>query len=389
MRIHVPAWSRRAILQWLAVLCVAGLAWTFRLNMHDRLITSDTLQYTQQALELRGLSVADARTQAVEWYCRARSLSTSAGCIAMNSSAPPDQYSAIFAGRPGWLALAVPFLLVWGPPGMVGLSLLGALALGAAIFAASRELGCGFVAGLCALGVVFVSPAGNYASQVLPEGLTFALIATVGIGAGRIILQRRHGIPVLAASLAGLYLLKSANGAACAIVLAVGTVVLAVQGRSRWPAAVAAAVSLAAVAAAVSLGWFVLAQVAGYPGLKVTLEDLVTRHWTRPPTMDPWQFLLRQNRSKGLPYWEGLVRDPRWSILGLLSFLAVARHRRSWRLAMLWAGLGVSGVALCVAHPIVENWPRFLAPYWVFVGVGAACLITLLATRALKNRQLS
>lgn len=380
-RARTRAQDWRRWLSGFAVVGVAAVLWLLVYAGPAGNISADTLQYAYQTRLMMGDDSAKAYTTAVNWYCARPDAATSSGHVSradcLREMAAPGaapyrtpRFQAIFHSRPGWPLLAAPLVAVFAMNGLVVLAFLGGLAAGAACYWAVRELGGGHRAGLASMVGLYLLPSGYWLTNVLPEGLILALSATAAIGAIRLVNGRPWGATLFAAALAMTFATKSANAVAITVFVSVAAAGLFLfsPGRTRKRLAV-----LVAIAAAVTVAWLAFSRLMHYAGVHETLEDLATWHFTRPAHGDPWQLLWDRDVTFGLPFLRQIVTDPWWLILLGLATWKLAR--RSVSAASIWLAVGASAVMICLAHPIVSNWPRLLIPIWLPVAIGLALFV--------------
>lgn len=112
------------------------------------------------------------------------------------------------------------------------------------------------------------------------------------------------------------------------------------------------------------------------PGAGDALQDLPSRHWTKPEVADPvrwtWDVATTQIQEPLLPTLTG---DPTlWVplVIGVAGLLIVGR---SWALAPLVAAVAVVPLAYLI-HPQMSEAQRTMAPIWLSLHVGIALIVT-------------
>lgn len=130
-----------------------------------------------------------------------------------------------------------------------------------------------------------------------------------------------------------------------------------------------------AVAGLAAAAFLVYAQVAGLPSFRDVLQDLPTRHFSRPDIADPVAYVveanLRQLPNVLLP---AFFADPRlWgsALFGLAGLLAIGR---SWWVAPFVLAPFVVHLSYMV-HPGIDQYPRNMAASWLSLNVGIALVV--------------
>jgi hypothetical protein len=381
--------GRRAVeaVALMAVLVVAALAFRAHFDASPRRASGDSYYYLTQALEFAGVPTAQAQQQAGDVVCseihRLHLRDASSDDCTRYQPNPPQRYLEIFTSRPGWPLLISPFVGLLGAwPGALVATFLLALLAAALVHAALRQV-TGPVA--AASGAVSFSllGTGSWAAWLLPEGAVFALTALALLGATVWLLRgRRAALPVVAAALIVLYACKPANGAAVSAGLLAGGLLLVVVPGGRLRAGLLAAVGAAGLA-----GWTLVSRLAGLPSLQDTLQDLATRHYTRPLVVDPYARLGNMNEqlwTSQLDRWLGIPQP--LPLIVAACLLAVLTLRRA---GVLWALVALSAVGIVALHPLVSQYDRLLAPAWLGVCAAVAGAVAVLGRALARTPVLS
>jgi hypothetical protein len=365
-----------------AVLLVAALAFRAHFDASPRRASGDSYYYLTQALEFAGVPTAQAQQQAGEVVCgevhRLHLRDASSDDCTHYQPNPPRRYLEIFTSRPGWPLLISPFVGLLGAwrGALVATFLIALLAAGL-VHAALRQV-TGPVAAASGAVAFSLLGTGSWAAWLLPEGAVFALSALALLGATVWLLRgRRAALPVVAGALALLYACKPANGAAVSAGLLAGGVLLLVVPEGRLRAGLVAALGAAGLA-----GWTLVSRLAGLPSLQDTLQDLATRHYTRPPVVDPYVRLRNMNQqlwTSQLDRWLG-IPQPLPVILAACILAALTLRRTG----VLWALVALSAVGIVGLHPLVSQYDRLLAPAWLGVCAAVAGMVAVLG-RALGS----
>lgn len=372
---------------------LAGTAWSWSAPSETK-APIDSFHYLRMAYERTGLDDADARREAYERRCRywdattepagggyKRQVPLPKDAAELCAAVPADltgneRYESIFEARvafPALIAAAEPLL---GDGAAAGVTLALALGCGLALFALVALLSGSAVAASVAVAAFYCMPVGLWSTRISPEGgaLLGTLVALLGL---HVVLRRPvPGALLLAAGLGTTYAFKSANAVlVCAAAVAVGAV-WALAPRLRRSGLV-----VLAVAAGCGAAMLLADALLGHPGAATTVQDLLTKHFAEPDVADPWAQLLRLDRH----VLEAAVRQPgRASVLLLAVGLLVLGFARHGLRFLGLASIAPVGVGVVLAHPVVSEFDRLVAPAWVPLAAGVG-----LAAQALVERLLA
>ncbi|MFC4020453.1 hypothetical protein ACFOW4_21280 [Micromonospora sp. GCM10011542] len=363
-----PTKPRLVELCWV-LLVVAISAGLFLVRYEDPrriAVSGDSYWYMRQAQMFAGVDEPTASARASRQVCR--DLNRSAvdrglrpGCRSYPQKGISKRYIAIFDSRPGYPLLAAPFVKALGAwRGMVAATMLLAVTTGLLMYLAAWMALRRRLVGILATVLLFLLPTGFWITRMLAEGAMLAgclgtLIGAMVITRGRTLTGLLIAVPALAWTLAA----KSANGVALALVLLVaGLVALLTRGANRRGALVTAALGLVTLSA-----WFTVSHLLALPSLNETIQDFATRHFRRPDIPDPYSWLFQQN----VDFWPGQIRATLIAPLTTVATVTAAAVLiiRARDVALLWIGIGLSGLALLVAHPIDDEAERLLLPVWL------------------------
>ncbi|MEH1013202.1 hypothetical protein V6U90_08820 [Micromonospora sp. CPCC 206060] len=380
-----PARRPRVELAWLLLVAVlSGGLFLARYDDPRRIAASgDAYWYLRQAQIFAGTDPAAASTRASELVCRdidraARRKGSPRYCRdGYPQRGVSPRYIAIFDSRPGYPLFAAPFVKLLGAwRGMMLATMLlgvlvGILAYLAVLLAFGRRS-----AGVGAAVLIYLLPSGFWITRMLAEGAM--LVGCLGVILGVTLLWRGHwraGPVLTVTALTWLFLAKSANGVALALVLVVvAATALVIRPRNRRVALVTGGVGLLALA-----GWYAISHLFALPSLNETIQDFATKHFTRPDTADPIGFLVQRNLTFWPAYGRNLISSPLPLVaVGLSALVFVARARP---VVVLWTAAGLSGLALVVAHPVATEYDRLMLPMWlpVAAALGYAVAVALSA----------
>jgi hypothetical protein len=302
----------------------------------------------------------------------------------------------IFTSRPGYALTAAPFVALSGAwTGMAIATFLLAM-IAAVLFYLAVWLALGHRAGgVIAVVVLFLTPAGHWMTRFLTEGSVVLGYAAALLGVTLAWRGRLRGIPILAAALLWLAVVRSANGAALELTL-VATSLIALPGwfrrppdSSRWSRPVAGHLLTSLVSGVMLIGWFAVSAWLQLPGLNSTIQDFATGHFKKPDVPHPISWLIRNN----LEYWPHRAAEILASPLPLvaLAFGAIVLALVAGRPAWAWVGAGLNGLVLLVAHPALGEWDRLNMTIWlpVSAGLGYAVVAAVSRARAAAARPIS
>jgi hypothetical protein len=133
--------------------------------------------------------------------------------------------------------------------------------------------------------------------------------------------------------------------------------------------------------------WTAFSALTRQPGLYETIQDFATRHFTHADVPDPYYWLWLKNRH----YWPQQVRDV-WAAPGAVIAFVVAgavvalRMRRE---ASLFVLIGLTGLAMQVAHPAGSEWDRMNLAVWLSVAAAIGLVVSWAGERLVRLRRSS
>lgn len=377
MREHARDWRVVA----LGGLLLAAVGWLVLWTTTAPRTGWDGLMYHRFALEYAGAPVAEQ--EAVAWSLFERygdpTLVESVSAGIEGGGSPWDAIGQ--PGRERWVDIyrsrpMYPVLVGAAYPlvGSVAPMLVSALAV--LIFTMAVGAGVGWLHGygvsVTAVVLAFSNPRlAQWLISMVPDGLGIALwtaslvLTAVYVRAG----DRRWLLAVGVAATLLAFTRPIGAFLPPTLLLAAGAAALA--RRPEWRR-----LALAAGTSIVVVGIFAVYGVAmELPGLRDQLQDLPTRHFSRPDVADPiaWtaDVALTQLRGALLP---SLARDPSiWGpvAIAVIGFVLVGR---SWALSPFVAAIVVLPLAYLV-HPQLSEAQRIMAPIWASLSVGMALVI--------------
>jgi hypothetical protein len=159
-----------------------------------------------------------------------------------------------------------------------------------------------------------------------------------------------------------------------------GCAAVALLARGPWRR-FAAASAVTALATGV---FAVYAALLHFPSLGDALQDLPTKHFSKPDIAHPLRFLLDHDIALLRQVPPTLVEQPLVWLALVLAIIGFAVTRRWW-LAPFAAAL--AAVPLLVAvHPVSTEIVRTLAPGWISVNLGLALLVVAARDRIPRDR---
>ncbi|SDK51216.1 hypothetical protein [Streptomyces indicus] len=354
-------------------------------SLSDWGYSNDSYRYTRAAYEILGMPRAQAQAAARDAYCAAGP--GTAACVAANPHGlKPDhpRYERVFDTRPGYPLLAAPFIALLGPlKGLWTLSCALTALSGVLAYRLLRGAGLGRRASLAGEAVLLAGGLGYWGARALADSLATPCLLLCGIGVVRILTaatttstgagagtgRRTAGLALFATGFLALALTKYSTALLFAVALA------AAGGLSLWRRAGQRAVQPAALrlltvtAAGVAGAVAAATSLLGLPAASETMQDTLTRYFTRPDVPDPIRGMLALEAG----YW------PTWfhhnagfaALLGLCLW-ALWRHRPALLPFALAAGL--TGLGTAFAHPLLEELDRLWVLAWVPVALGVPVL---------------
>lgn len=391
----------------LALLAVFALLQLANVDGRD---TPDSKNYLSYALSLRGDSPREAAAATIDYVCASRASDArrdqSVDVVRFRGPDPAprverecraelwrkvdralaagrtdgftapfasERFLRIFEARPGYPALLVPFVTVFGVTW--GVWLAGVVVAGAGgvlAFALLRALGAAPPVALTGQALYYVLPSGWTAMRPMTEGLLMAL--TLAALWGCVLVKQgrtRAGAALLGGSLVLLFTVKHSQALFLAACLASAVAVAAAVGRRRPDRAEWFIAAMGAGAAALTS---VAAGLLGYPSMSESLQDLLTDHYTRPdrarPLAEFWE--LEAN------FWVEWLRRQFWQPLFLTALVAGAWGLFRQRPAVAWLLLAgaVTGLVNQAAHPDINIWgERLIVVAWLLPVLGLPLLL--------------
>lgn len=353
----------------------------------------DSFQYARQAEVVLGLSPAEATASAADAYCRSRAQETgdqTSAQACVEAYRDPGhtvdaRYESIFTSRPGYPIAAAPFVAVFGVSGgMRTLGLLLACTGGLLTYVALRSAGLRPVAAVAGQVVYLASPLGWWSLQATSEGLVnvAVLAALIGILAARrgrllggLALITVSWLALAFTRFSSLVLIGGAMAVACVIAAQTVDRDKLVARRGLLIVAALSAGAAAATTAAIA--------VLGLPGASVTLQDLLTRHFTSPPVKNQWWQLFVRNYH----FWPSWLVTPSVSTALLLCAVAGTAALAAWRRDLMWIALGfaAAGFAQIAAHPLMSEAPRLGQLMWMPAVIGSGVLLHTVSYRVRRK----
>jgi hypothetical protein len=361
------------------VACAALVGW--RWTSPGTVAQADTWWYARGALVLTGVPSAEAERRATAFLCTERASATPAsGCAERAVSNP--RYARIFTTRPGYPLLAATLVAPLGLGNALrAVTATAAVGTGLFLFFAVRRSGSGIVGGAAAIAGFFLLPSGFWATRLLTDGVAMLGLACAIWSMLTWLDGRRRGLVALVVSLALIYVVKSPDGVALSLaMLALGGLAALVGPRPTRRAF--AWIAIIGVLTALT-GWAV-SLVLGLPGLTETIQDLATKHFSRPDVARPLAY-LRFEDLKLLGWFAGQLPSQALGWVTALVGLATLVVRRRW-LAVPWLAVGCVGVAAVVAHPLVSEVPRLLCTVCFPVAAGLGLLVDAVWRRSAGAR---
>ncbi|WP_052230298.1 hypothetical protein [Streptomyces sp. CT34] len=370
------------------------------------LFSNDSYRYARQAYEYLGDSRPEAQHKALVAYCKDEANRRYRGQLLdeMKFRQPHDpqghqrcmksaeadglkpndpRYERIFETRPLYPLIAAPFVgLMGAKSGLSAVSLIFTTAGGFFLLAALRRIGLS--PGLALLGQIlyYATPLATWGTLPLAEGPLLAMLASMLYGAVCLLQGRvRTGAVVYAASLAVSAGVKYSSAQMVAVTMTAAAAAMLVWVRRTRHRGTWWLFGLSAGTAAVVA---VTGKLLKLPGTSATLQDTFSKHWTRPEVATPWHDLLHLNHNF---WWQWAQHQALAPVLVLPLALALwGLWRRSVPLALTVAGLGVTGIATVVAHPVTFQAERLYAAVWLIVAAGIPVLVDEVIRRAVHRR---
>lgn len=370
----------------LLVTLVVGLLVGFD-PQRQQMTWNDTYRYVMTVERILGQDTAAAQATALRWYCvdAARTGTGTAdadACVRswtrLGGLAPnAAQYNEIFITRPGYPLLVAPFAAVFGlSAGLAVVAWLATLAAGWLCLLLSRLSGLGVAGSLAAMVALYCLPTFFWLQQYLTEGPILActlavLVGTVLVLRGRVV----AGVVVCSLGyLAGL-LIRYPSFSLLAASLAVCLLLLAATGPETFPTGCWRTIRLAAYHGGAFVILSMIPWLLGWPGLRDSLTDTFTDHFTAPAPTDlygHWFTLMgRYLASVGRLYGG----DPVLPLLVLGSVVLLWRHTRV--LAAVVTAAALTGVGTALAHPMASQGTRLYVQVFLVAAFGVGLGVDL------------
>ncbi|GAA0803128.1 hypothetical protein Sya03_02750 [Spirilliplanes yamanashiensis] len=364
-------------------------------------MTNDSYRYGRITLQILGDSRAEAQEKSLQAFCAGRAgleeRVWSVDLRQFDETVPPDtaqkcldeakaegnlpptspRYEAIFDMRPGYPLLAAPLTALFGvAQGLYLTSALCTLLGGLLAFLLLRAAGLPWRYALLGQVAYYVTPFGLVGNYPLSEGPTFALVMGTLLGSWWMVRRRLAlGATVLVASMALGFATRYSSFLLTAGALAAAGVIALLRRDARHRGtylmiAVNAACAAAAVAVSVALR---------LPGMNESLQDKWTAHFVEPDVTDVWAPLVDLNVNYWTVWAQEQARAPYLLVLAAAGLWALFRHDRT--LGWMVTGVAATGPATILAHPILNQDLRLMAPLWFTVVLGVPILVHRLATR--------
>ncbi|WP_327354665.1 hypothetical protein [Streptomyces sp. NBC_01304] len=368
---HQPNFLRR----WAAPVLIALVLTGFHsVTQGGGGFSNDSYRYTRASLQLLGMERAEAQLAARDAYCDAQPAPNRAACLKANPHGLlPDhpRYERIFDTRPGYPLLAAPFIAAFGVlKGLWLLSLALTTTLGVLVYRLLRIAGTPRYAALAGQVVALMGGLGYWGARHLADTLVAPCVVACAIGAVHVLEgRRRAGWTWLVAGLAAVGLAKYSTAMLLTVCLA------AVAGAYAWRVRhqvtlYRRALALLGGSAGAALVVNVTTAALGLPGLSESMQDTLTRYFTRPDVPDPVRGMLALEAG----YW------PSWLHLNagfavLLAVCCFALWRGRPVLAVPGIAVGLTGIGTAVAHPLLEELDRLWVLAWLPVALGVPLLV--------------
>jgi hypothetical protein len=407
------SWSRA---RWVWVLAVAALFSLVQLPYAPGDFYPDSTEYLTQVYGMLGDSRADGREKTIQAYCdqyRHKSLvlepvgfrpaqaeRSARSCVqrlrAQNAVAPDTKYGPaitggdpipstryedIFLSRRGVAVLYLPGVAVFGPrAGMWLTTLFWTLLGGLLAFLLLRRLGTS--PGVAVVGQVLylILPIRFWTMSPLSEGMTLGLVMTCLLGAVYALTgARTRGLLLLLAGFGfGAFVKYSQFLLLAAALAGVLSIVLLVRWRQRSREVAGLAVTIGATVGAAAV-MFLLSKLLGWPGGTESMQDLLTKHFTRPDVADPIGGWLHTNGTFWRIWLATQFQEPFLLTAWAAGVWGVFRFNKTSGYVVFAALL--AGLANQVGHPNVSQGDRIYIAAWLVAVYGVPLLLHTFRTR--------
>jgi hypothetical protein len=284
------------------------------------------------------------------------------------------RYAAIFATRVGYPALTAALEPLTGlKAALWAVPVLATTVAGLLIWSLIRRLGLGPRLAAAGQVLLYVLPIGWWGTQLLTEGPVLLAVVVVVVGVVQAMDGDRRGLAVMASGFAALGVVKASDGALLAVALtgaAAAGWLLDRGRRRRWTGTGA----VCAIGAALLVG---VPAALGWPGLEVSLQDLLTAHFQQPDVADVWAGWFTALRAY-LSRWPNLT-DTNVALLAGVVTGAWALWRRHRPAALAVGAVAAAAAAEAMIHPSLGDSSRFYSRAWLLVVVGLPVAARLLS----------
>lgn len=375
-----------------AMLIILAFSLFQALTYRDVVPSNDTYQYARQTLRILGYSQPAADHDSVVMFCQdiAQSpklerkleaktdLSGYSACLyayrdGMTPSSP--RYIAIFTSRPGYpLASALPVEVFGLRAGLWLTAMFFDLVGSLLVLALLRAAKCAVLWSLAGQALFLVLPTGYWGSRMLTDSPSMAATLAALLGAwwltrGRI----RSGSAVFCAAVVAGFLVRYSSQQAITLALGVGALILlglVPAARHRGT------VVLAALAAAATAASMLCSTLLGWPGFSESLQDTFTNHFEFPDVSHPLGELMNADGTVWGQFADSVLTLPLLVLPAALIVITVLLWRRDPVYAVLVAVTASTGFAAVLAHPILSQAQRLIAPAWLIIALGLPVLLT-------------
>ena len=231
--------------------------------------------------------------------------------------------------------------------------------------------------------LLYLLPTGYWISRLLTEaGSITATLAT--LCAVTVVLRndwsqraRLTAVALAAIGLVATILMRPSSGVLLAAAVGGASMLMIATELMRHRRVDRAVTSLAGVCVTVVALWQVLANMLDLPGMRETVQDMFTRHFTQPDVPDPWLRLWEANKE----YWPAQIEG--WlnggvplAAASVLAFLVatvyVVPRALPARDALVWLAVGTTGLVTVAVHPVWSEVDRLMIVTWLPLVVGLA-----------------
>lgn len=351
----------------------------------------DTARYAELALTYRGVPAAEAHATVLPMLCAdvaeqavrdslpgypVDPVGIEQSCLIAQAEhfvpTGDPRYAAIFQTRPAYPAIVSVLSTVVGlKPALWAVPVLATALAGLFVWSLLRRLAVGRHLAAAGQVLLYVLPIGWWGSQMLTEGLVLLAVLVVVVGGVKLMDGERGGQAFLLGGFAALGAIKSSTGALLAVAFVATAAVgwFFDQGRRRaWLHTGAGSL----VSAAVLLG---VPAARGWPGLDVSLQDLLTGHFHQPDVPDVWMGWLAAIQDF-VVRWPAANETNLVLLIGTpaLGWILWLWHRPT---ALVVAAVGATAVGSMLVHPSLGEASRLYTLAWMVVVVGLPVAVRL------------